>query len=244
MAYPTTRPDFNSGTPFSAWFGVSQGSGAERRLRLCATTGRAFIKRLQRKLLAVAPPEAGLSSTATWDQPTANTLVWYARRLAELNPGSGMSGFVERLRLAAERKEVTLDALRFAIWVAYLDGTPNPIESVQLNTDTAFPVFGVAAPHDGNFAPPAPAEPDAAVCWFPDTEPLPSTALLAPNGGEGGEGNSIVRGLQGALGLQNGLTLTHALVGGALVVGGVALGRHLLKRGRKGKKSKGKSKAK
>jgi hypothetical protein len=237
MAYPTTRPDFTSGTPYAAWFGVTQGSGAERRLRLCATTGRAFIKRLQRKLLAVAPPEAGLSSTATWDQPTANTLVWYARRLAEANPGSGMSGFVERLRLAAERKEVTFDALRFALWVAYLDGTANPIESVQIDTNTVYPVFGVPSAHDGNFALPAPAEPDAAVCWFPDTEPVPDASLLAPQPGGGETGLSTLRD---ALGLQNGLTLTHALVGGALVVGGIAAGRALLKRARKAGKGKGK----
>jgi hypothetical protein len=175
MAYPSP-PDFTSPAPFSAWFAVAQGAN----VRLCATQGRSFVQRLQRRLNAAlaglrghgqgaATVQPEIPRDGAWSRATADALANYARLLDDEEPGQGWGEIAAQLASAAVAGQIPPMALRFALWVAYLDGTGNPLESLVLDQATTFPAFGRAPPADNN-----PDPEGNAYCWYRGVEPPPA----------------------------------------------------------------------
>jgi len=217
MAYPNP-PSFISAEPFSAWWGVTQGSS----VRLCATQGMSFLKRLQRRLASRSLTGRSVPESGAWDQATADALAQHAADLQAAQPAAGWSVTADRLRQAAAAHEIPSDALRFAIFVAYLEGTTNTFDMVTLRPDTIYPVFGVAPANDLAWGP----ADGGATCWDPATQTPPTgTQPSQPIGPTQG---GITTGATGGTGLTLGQDqgMGMGMMGPALVLAGgvVALG--------------------
>jgi len=174
-----------------------------------------FIKRLQRRL--------AVSETGAWDQATANALAQRAADLQTAQPAYGWSVTADRLRAAAAAHEIPSDALRFAIFVAYLAGTSNTFDSVTLRPDTIYPVFGVAPANDLAWGP----ADGGATCWDPATQTAPTGSM--PSQPIGPTTGGITTGGTAGTGLTAGQQPADAgmgMMGPAIVlgVGVVALG--------------------
>lgn len=241
MSRPANPPDFRSGTPYAAWFGVNQRVGGQLRVRLCATQGRSFIRRLQRRLQALYP-SAGIQVTGRWDQSTASYLANYATRLYEQNPGSGWSVYAEQLRQAERDRRVTPLALRFALWTAYLDGTQNSFDDTVVYDGTVYPQWDVAPEDDRDFGGPD----GAATCWYEDTEAAPTASQTPGQSGTNRPGEAPMPGsLAPVPAPSEGMNplWVAAIVGGTvLVLGGTVAVIRARSKG-KGRKSKSRSKS-
>jgi hypothetical protein len=167
MTYPS-RSDFNSPAPGSAWFAVVPADPrAGAATRVCATTGRSFVKRLQRRLNAArermrvgvgplsASPMTEVPLSDAWDDATMYGVIQYIRYLGvvALEEGlenSALEALEAHVTAAREARRVTRETLHFALWIAYLDGTDHGADAVRLDADPALPVYGAAPPDDGN----------------------------------------------------------------------------------------------
>jgi hypothetical protein len=189
MTWPTSS-DWTSGQPLSAWF-QETGATSSSAVKVCATQGRSFIRRLQRKLNELGVPARNLAIDGNWGNDTTSALIILAGRFAA-QARTGMSGsagdnpwpvYSDALVNGRNGRNISRQMLQFAVWVTYYVTNADdwrratvPIERVAIplgggSTQLVLPRYGSAPDDDRG------AGDGALTCWDRDrdTPPVPAT---------------------------------------------------------------------
>ncbi len=142
--------------------------------------------------------------------------------MAAANPGSGWSVTADQIRSATQTRDIPAAALRYGIYVAYLEGTGNTFDAIELRPDTIFPTYGVAPNNDLGFGLPD----GGSTCWDSATQTAPTASQPSPQNGpstSAGTGGGATAGSQLTLGMdQAQMSMVVPVV--AIGVGVAALG--------------------
>jgi hypothetical protein len=171
-------PNWQSGEPGAGWFRTEvPGTGT----RVCAIQGRSMIRRAQRRLNSVLRRAVGgglvdgspfLSVDGSMGPLTLQALALRADRLNEATPGQGFATLRDTIRQDVTGRRISDTTFRFALWVAYLEGTANEWQSVLIPRGSTLPRFASAP--DEDFAFDADHGDGGAWCWTEGAEEPPT----------------------------------------------------------------------